>query len=140
MINKDTGAITFGSLRLDAATTRREFLRSVPEGEVELMLEDAPHRTYRVLVADAAGERFTVSPYFNEESLVSVRLVVSDGRYGRSWDDWSTVKEEARKRHHDRWLRDACGLSSDASLPWGDVVSHFDDRAGASEILVTYRE
>jgi hypothetical protein len=136
MIDKETGSISFGNVVLGPSTERRQFLKALPNAH--LMLENAGHRTYRVGALDANGDPFVICPRFHYERLAVVTVVASDDRFGGSWEDWSSDREEARKQHHDQWLSDVCGLAGDAAVQWGSVVSHFNERAGASEILIQY--
>lgn len=56
--------------------------------------------------------------------------------FGGGWDDWSELKEQARRVFQDEWLTQVLGR--ERSFAWGTVGSVFDARAGCSSILVDY--
>lgn len=53
-------------------------------------------------------------------------------------DHWSEQIELERKRNHDDWLRRELGEAPN-EYDWGHVVSEYDARSCASNIIVFYR-
>ena len=52
-------------------------------------------------------------------------------------DEWSVEREFERKTKHERWLREELGRPP-YNYAWGRVVSEFDPKGLASEIIVVY--
>jgi hypothetical protein len=52
-------------------------------------------------------------------------------------DEWTVEREFERKAKHEQWLRKELGRAP-YRYPWGRVVSEFDPKGLASEIIVVY--
>lgn len=52
-------------------------------------------------------------------------------------ESWTVERELDRKAAHDDWLHEAIGQPP-YSYPWGRVVSDFDPKGLASEIIIVY--
>jgi hypothetical protein len=125
------GSVRFGSGEIQRTFTRSEFLRS-PLGKAateKSSNEDWQH--YHIepepgLAGSALfqGERL-------DRVFISMRIPSDDA--GR----WTAELEFERKAIHDAWLRRELGAPP-YDYAWGRVLSEFDAKAVASEIIVVY--
>jgi hypothetical protein len=133
-----TGVIAFPRLPLGAHSTRTELLASPLADGAKIVVENDPWWTYGLPVQPLGGREFAVMLSFEGEELRAVYLTDTDPRFGTSWDDYSEEKEQARKRQHDRWLRQSLGRGRPWRFPWGTLDSVYDPRSGSSMIAVDY--
>lgn len=138
MIDRSSGEIRFRTVRVDPSLGRTAFLDALPADRIEPLVDNPPHRSYAVSSEDRHGNPFRLSVYYDEERLTMVHLAAVDGRFGQSWDEWSKEKELARKAHHTHWLAEECGMEASEAFAWGTVSCLFDEKSGASSIIVRY--
>ena len=135
---------TTGGLHLDDEATciapglaRDAFLASSLGARAEVWVRNEPHCAYRAQVR-LGGKRVVLVLRFQGEDLRGVELALAGDRWGTSWDDWSEALEGEKQRAHDAWLRDHLGPPP-YDYAWGTVESCYDERSGASTIVVRYQ-
>ena len=90
-----------------------------------------------VIYDGVADEKLSVAFRFKDARLAEVELRFKNNKR-KSWDDWSESSEKQLKRKHDEWLEKLLGKPPH-KFTWGDVLSIYDQRSGASSIIVRYR-
>jgi hypothetical protein len=88
--------------------------------------------------AECEDEKYAVSLYFKEESLIWVSVYISSHRGISCWSDWSEVDENKNLQHLIGMLA-AQGISSGQQFSWGIVEATYDPREGASSVTVRYQ-
>ncbi len=125
------GTVSFPSGEIRRMFNRAQFLKSPLGTQSKESLHNEECRHYDI--SPEPGIAGTV--LFNGEILLKVFLMMvipSDGT-----DEWTIELELERKSLHDRWLQDELG-SPPWNYEWGRVVSEFDAKSVASEIIVVY--
>ena len=139
MIDHTTGSLHFDdeAIRIAPGLTRAAFLASPLGARAEMWVQNEPHCAYRAQ-ARSRGKRFVLVLRFQGENVHSVEVALTGDRWGASWDDWSEARERDRQRAHDAWLRGHLGPPP-YDYTWGTVESCYDERSGASMIVVRYQ-
>ena len=130
-ISRFDGTLTFSSGEIRRTWDRAQFLSS-PVGlasEAGLQNDDWHHYD----IEPESGLAGTV--LFKGDELQKVFLMNS--LPSDQGGEWTVERELERKGIHDRWLRQELGKSP-WNYSWGKVVSQFDAKALASEIIVVY--
>jgi hypothetical protein len=128
-----SGRVDFDCGAVERGTSRDEFLDSPAGAGAELLLENGPHRTYRI--RPEGGLAATV--YFKGPRLLSVtwQLALSPDKESV----WSVEHELERKELHDDWLRAGMG-EPPYQYPWGRIESDYDPKGCASSVIINYAE
>jgi hypothetical protein len=92
------------------------------------------------------GTVFRITLHFDDTVLIGVDLMISDKRFGTSWEEFSWEKEMARKAAHEEWLAQVLGVArlpaSEATrawkYPWERVESYADKRSDIISIGISY--
>lgn len=100
-------------------------------------------QTARKSLANESWTHYDIDPedgvlgtvLFNGQSIDRIFLAMK--LRGESADDWSVERELERKSMHEKWLHAALG-EPPYQYPWGRVVSEFDAKGLASEIIIVY--
>lgn len=120
----------------------------------------AGRSTFELRNCTIAGARFHARIEYLGESLQRIDLMMLSGRDGASWADWTRANEMARKRAHESWAAAAIGrelllkpylmpepiIPFDAGedhprhavFPWGELLSFYDSKGGASYLSLCY--
>jgi hypothetical protein len=139
MIDPQDGQITLEGIRIERGLTRSVF-RAKPNfrdwaDDYGDTITDFSYK--RRLVENGISVLLTV--HFHVEALESVEfffLLPSEKETG-TWADWSEVNEQSRKSLHDTLLSADLGAAP-YHFAWGNVMSVYDERSGASRIIVRY--
>jgi hypothetical protein len=125
------GTVSFPSGEIRRVFNRAEFLRSPLGTQSKESFCNEEWRHYEIKPEpEIAG-----TVLFNGEKLLKVFLMMvipSDGT-----DKWTIELELERKSLHERWLQKELGTPP-WNYEWGRVVSEFDAKSVASEIIVVY--
>ncbi len=125
------GTVSFASGEIKRTCDREQFLQSAIGAQSQEGLHNEAWRHYDI----SPEPGIAGTALFNGETLHSVFLMIlipSD-----ETDDWTIELELERKAVHDRWLQAELGKPP-WKYKWGRVVSEFDAKAVASEIIVVY--
>lgn len=134
-IDSFTGTLELESgLVLSSALSRSQFLASSVGMASTALVRNEPWCSFRF---EAGAESVVLAVFFKSEVLESVRITVTDPRFGTGWDDWSQEKEMQRKSANDQWLL-AHGLTPGKQYAWGSVWSGFDPKGGSSSAVIRY--
>lgn len=137
----DTKTGTLTTDRGEAITpslTRSSFLASSLGSEAVPSVRNEPYASWWVR-RELGGRSFHITIYFEGERLRSLDLALTDSAFGTTWSDWSRERELARKAAHDSWLSEVDStLAPPRRYGWGQVASVFDERAGASVIVLAF--
>ena len=74
---------------------------------------------------------------YNHGCLGSVRIDLTDEKYGHGWDDWSEEKEKLRARDTKQFLSDL-GYPPN-TYEWGEVWASFDPKGGFGTGGIRYK-
>lgn len=127
------GSISFAFGTIEKSGDRTDFLRSPLGGaakeQVVNPVEDWRHITVRPEPGVAAtliyqGERL-------HQVFVAMTMPSDDS------NEWTADSELERKAKHDAWLQAELGKPP-YDYSWGRIVSEFDAKGCASEIIVSY--
>jgi hypothetical protein len=137
VIDEHSGTLHFDAPHayLGPATTRAEFLASELCRDAEIAVANEPFCSWKMSVR-AGGRTFGMVVYFKGESLWMISLADADPRFGTSWSGWSKSKQLELKASHDALLSGILGKRR--RFAWGEVSSAFEERDGASSIVVRY--
>ena len=130
-INSVDGSITFASGPICRDTKRTEFLESPIGNSAKNECVNGNRSNYEF--DPEPGVRGTI--FFSNDRLDRVFLMMSMPSDARR--EWTEQLELARKANHDQWLAAELGRPP-YEYSWGRVVSDFDPRGCASEIIVVY--
>jgi hypothetical protein len=130
-ISPVSGSIQFASATLDAHLSLPRFLDSALGQSAQAKVIDQARRQYQLV--PEPGVRATV--FFNGGLIDRILLMMSIP--SDSAGVWTEPRERERKALHDEWLVSELGRPP-YDFPWGRVVSDFDPRGCASEIIVAY--
>jgi hypothetical protein len=133
-IDRTTGQVELESVTLGPFTDRRSFLDTAPGIASRNSVNNRQWSTYTFSTNESEGD-FVINVVFCEDSLSEIRL--SKGDSTSSWSDWSQNRELNRKKIHDRLLMQVLG-EGPYRYSWGEVMSIFDEKAGASEVIIRY--
>lgn len=126
-----TGAITFPQGAISRSTDKAHFL------------ESSIGRAARESLTNANWSHFEIDP---EESWAGTvifdgdavdRIFLSMKLDSENPESWTVEREKARQAIHDKWLQGELGPPP-YSYSWGRVVSDFDPKGLASEIIIVY--
>jgi len=130
-INIFDGTISFerGSIRRSIGMA--QFLESPIGRSAEESLVNENWRHYGI--EPEAGVAGTVLFNGNEidRIFLAMRMDTDDS------DEWTVERELERKAKHEQWLRKELGQAP-YRYAWGRVVSEFDQKGLASEIIIVY--
>lgn len=137
-INPTTGELQIApsGFALMPSLTKAAFLASAEGKTAWMSVANPPFATYALSVNDDSGE-FVLRLVFNQEKIDTVS--VAKGHSSRNWTDWSEENEMQIKAEHDRLLAAMLGAAPHR-FPWGEVVSDYDPRSGASTISIRYTQ
>jgi hypothetical protein len=85
-------------------------------------------------VTDHHGE-FAISVILKSNRISEIHLAKVQGP--GSWGNWSEESEREKQVEHDRMLENILGKPP-YRYPWGEIVSVYDAKGGASEIVIRY--
>lgn len=126
MIFKDLGPV-------GPVLPKANFLK-LHSNRFQLVSSNGEWATYRGRVREIEGE-FVLTMIFQGERLFEVRLA----KVGPdSWAAWDETEEHRRKTEHDSILNSALGQPP-GRFRWGEALSVFDAKGGASEIIIRYQ-
>lgn len=136
-IDSMTGSVALEGTDLLGPDLRKEIFLASPLGQRSRRgTVNEQWVSYLVSVKDGSDE-FALTAVFSGGWIAEIRLAKTDA--AKSWADWSEEMELQRKAEHDRLLNAMLGRVS-GRFPWGEVVSVFDSRSGASEIIIRYKD
>jgi hypothetical protein len=141
MIARTTGEVELPSngVRISPSLTREEFLASALARASRELVRNEPYCTFALPPAQFDAHQFAWSLSFHGSRLESVTIACADPEFGSSWADWSEERELARKRFHDVLLQSVLGPDWNRHpFSWGRVDSVFDQKSGASSIVLRY--
>ena len=79
----------------------------------------------------------TITFYFNKDILKMLNLIINDkGLIKSSWEDWDKDKELNQKEYFNDWLTSQIGRKRQFS--WGKIEAIYDNKSGASSIVLNY--
>jgi hypothetical protein len=125
--------VDFDCGAVERDTGRAEFLSSAVGAGAELLVENGPHRTYRI----RPEEGVAATVYFEGPRLLSIAWQLALASDKESV--WSVDHELERKELHDDWLRAGIG-EPPYDYPWGRIESDYDSKGCASSVIMTYGE
>jgi hypothetical protein len=132
-IDTRTGRVAFARGAIGHDTGRDEFLTSPVGTGAELLVENGPHRTYRI-----RPERdLAATVYFEGSRLLTITWQLALPPDKESV--WSATHELERKKLHDDWLRAGIG-EPPYRYPWGRIESDYDSKGCASSVIIDYGE
>jgi len=130
-----------GTLTLDGSNvvigpdTRRTDLLNVLSPTPQLLVSNAPWRTYSLGTHTINGVPFAMTAAFQDEALFFVVLVhFVEGDDG----GWDAQREDARKHFHDEWLGRPPNSPRTQRYQWGYVDSGLDIHGAESTITIRY--
>ena len=107
-----------------------------------------------------SGARFHARIEYLWEALQRIDLMMLTDRDGSTWADWTRDNEMARKRAHESWAAAHIGRElvlkpyllpepivpydagpdhpRHALFPWGELISFYDDKGGASYLSLCF--
>jgi hypothetical protein len=141
MIDKETGAIllSLGSLCVSPTLARGTFLANAVSDKCRVLVRNEPYCSFAMPSALFDGQRIEWSLWFTGQELSRVSISVANDEFDSSWANWSEEKELARKKQHDSLLKSVFGSDMvNYEFPWGEAVSIYDGKGGASSIIVVY--
>jgi hypothetical protein len=130
-ISADNGTIQFAAGQIDPGQQRDAFLATPLGRTATLSLENANWTNYKV--RPEAGVVATL--LFDGARLDRVFMMMEIP--ADESEAWTQDLELKRKQVHDQWLKAEFG-SGPYDYSWGRIVSEFDQRDCASEIIVVY--
>lgn len=135
-INPTTGELQIGrpGSSVGSNLTKADFLASVEGQTARLSVAGLDFATYAISVKDDLGE-FLLRLVFKGQKLDTVSVTKGDSTC--NWSDWSEENEMRTKAEHDRLLATILGAPP-YRFPWGEIVSDYDPRGGASTISIRY--
>jgi hypothetical protein len=130
-IDTRTGSIAFPPGEIDRSLGKARFLESDIGRTARESLVTANWSHYEI----DPEEGWLVTVIFDGDVIdrifLSMKLTADDP------ESWTVEREHDRRAAHDAWLRGALGRPPYA-YAWGRVVSDFDPKGLASEIIVAY--
>ena len=130
-IGRFDGTVEFSSGEIRRTWDRAQFLSSPVGSESKTGLQNEDWRHYDIKPeAGLAG-----SVLFKGDELQKIFLMTS--MPSDQSGEWTVERELERKVIHDRWLRGELG-NPPWNYSWGKVVSEFDAKSVASEIIIVY--
>lgn len=142
VIDKGTGAVTIGDFSISPALTRSALKSSSDFSSWKSYTGDAiAYFSYKRKLVDTDGQQILMMPFFHLERLTQVELfyLLPDEPESSGWEDWSEAQEMKRKALHDAQIKATLG-NPPYDFAWGEVLSVYDSRSGASLVIVRYRE
>jgi hypothetical protein len=130
-IDKITGTIEFSQGNISRSLNKEQFL-DTPIG-----------RLAKKSLVNADWSHFEIDPEGGVAGTVLFdgdaidRLFLSMKMKSDDSEEWSVESELQRKVKHEEWLQEEMGQPP-YEYPWGRVVSTFDPKGLASEIIVVY--
>lgn len=135
-INSITGELQIGrsGFLIGPNLTKDVFLASAEGRMARMSVANQPFATYAFSVNDDLG-KFSVRLVFARQKVDTVSVAICSS--SRNWTDWSEENEMQIKAEHDRLLATILGAGPHR-FHWGEVVSDYDPRSGASTIRIRY--
>jgi len=85
------------------------------------------------------GQKFYLTLYFKEQTLISIEMMEDNPKYGQSWAELTEEKDLPRKAGHENWLSQTLEVPQPLlsmkmqlwNFAWGSIASygvgsHFD--------------
>jgi hypothetical protein len=117
--------------------TREKFLSSPMGKDAKIFVNAGKSISYKSKPLSIYGVQFILVLYFSDQRLIEIHLYpLSDEKGG--WASYSEANEIEKKRKNDAFLAANLGAPP-YEYPWGEIVSIFDDRSGASQVIVRFR-
>lgn len=136
MIDSCSGRLTIKNdpVVIGPELTKTKFLQSHIGSTARIEVSNNEWSSYRASV-DINRQHFSLALYFRVEQLREIHLSLCTNQ--RDWDSWSKETELKKKTLHDMVLAEWLGPKP-YEYKWGTVMSLYDPRSGASEILIRY--
>lgn len=131
-ISPEDGTIQFAAGQIDPGQQRDVFLATPLGRTATLSLQNANWTNYKVRPETG----IVATLLYNGAQLDRVFMIMEIP--ADESEAWTEDLELQRKQVHDQWLRAELG-SGPHDYSWGRIVSEFDQRDCASEIIVVYR-
>lgn len=81
---------------------------------------------------------FSFTFYFESDILRIVQFILSDAMIiTETWANWSEETELKKRDDYNAWLTEELG--EERALLWGTIATHYDAKAGASNIILMYK-
>ena len=130
-INIADGTVSFDAGSIGPHLGRSEFLRTpVGEGGKSTLVNDG------WINVDIRPEASVIGTVLFENDRMN-RIFLSLHMPSDDAGEWTVERELERKSKHDEWLRGELGKPP-YRFAWGEIVSDFDPRGCASEIIISY--
>lgn len=130
-IDTSNGTITFAQGRICRSTDKAHFLETTIGREARERLVNASWSHYEI----DPEERWVGTVIFDGDRID--RVFLSMKLDSEDPESWTVERERARQAAHELWLQGELGRPP-YSYSWGRVVSDFDPKGLASEIIVAY--
>lgn len=130
-IDKSTGTISFAQGAIGPSLDKAGFLDSHIGRASRKTLANADWSHYEI----DPEERWSGTVIFDGERIDRVFLSMKLGSSDPA--DWTVEREKDKQANHDSWLEEELGPAP-YRYTWGRVVSDFDPKGLASEIIVVY--
>jgi len=127
-----------GSFKVGPSTTEKSFADSSIGARSILVLASQQFRTYKLPTQVIGDRSYVIALSFEDGRLRSLRLCPVDDGESESWASYSEAEQLGKKAENDRWLLSVYGVVAPCTFPWGVVLSVFDAKSGASEIIIQY--
>ena len=126
-----------GVVVIKPGMSEEEFTKSLYGSKAELFLTNEGYSDYQLTVEHPDDLGVAMILIFKEDTIESVEFNPLWEGSPRSWSEWSLETEMEIKRKNDLFLKENLG-EPPYQYSWGRVVSVFDKRDQASDIIVTY--
>jgi hypothetical protein len=130
-IRPSDGTVAFSFGEISRSHDRAQFLESPIGVRSKEGLHNEPWRHYEI--SPEPGVAGSVLFRSDEIQKIFLMMLIPSDRT----DQWTAELELERKSIHDRWLQQELG-DPPWRYAWGKVVSEFDPKTVASEIIVVY--
>jgi len=131
MIDRNTGTISFSLGDVSRTFNKAQFLDTPIGRAAKESLVNANWSHYEIDPEDDVVGTVLFDGNAIDRIFLSMRMKSDES------EEWSVELELQRKARHEEWLQDAMGQPP-YRYCWGRVVSEFDPKGLASEIIIVY--
>jgi hypothetical protein len=132
-ISVEDGAVIFAAGTIRPGLDKKAFLASLLGANAEEFLMNKPHSTYRI----CPEKGIVATVQFTDDILETVAILFE--MEDDSAENWSEVRELARKELHDAWLLNEIGPPP-YRYPWGRLGSSYDAKDCVSDITISFHK
>ena len=134
-IDSQTGVVELEGIGLIGPQSMETFRASALGRNARLIAVSGRWETYSAATASGT-EEFALTLLFFGARLAEIHLAKI--KAGASWANWSKENELKTEEEHNRLLAAVLGQPP-YQFSWGEVLSVFDPKSGASKIVVRYK-